>query len=112
VVGAVRLLAAASVEEIRVLWMVGADEGFIARPYAYIGGAVLASATALAIGAVAAVLRWLNPELTELARLYGSEEFTIPMLPSQLLAGLVLGGLLIGLLLGTLGLGRPRRPGP
>lgn len=112
VVGAVRLLAAASAEEIRVLRMVGADEGFIGRPYAYIGAAVLASATALAIGAVAAVLRWLNPALSELARLYGSAEFTIPMLPGQLLAGLVLGGLFTGFLLGTLGLGRPRRPGP
>jgi len=112
VIGAVRLLATASGEEIRVLRIVGADEGFIARPYAYVGGAVLASATALAIGAVAAVLRLLNPALTELARLYGGADFTIPMLPVQVLAGLILAGLSIGFLLGTLGVGRPHPPKP
>jgi hypothetical protein len=73
---------------------------------------VLASATALAIGAVAAVLRLLNPALTELARLYGGADFTIPMLSVQVLAGLILAGLSIGFLLGTLGVGRPHPPKP
>ncbi len=110
VAGAVRLLAAASGEEIRVLRMVGANEAFIARPYAYIGGAVLALATTLAIGAAAAVLRMVNPELRELARLYGSAEFAIPMLPPQTLTGLVLAALVAGSLLGALGVRRTRPP--
>lgn len=112
VLGAVRLLATASSEEICVLRMVGADEGFIARPYGYIGGAVLALAAALAVGAVAVVLRFLNPQVLELARLYGGAEFTIPMLPVQALAGLLLIALLTGLFLGALGVRRPRPPAP
>lgn len=111
-VGAVRLLATASSEETRVLRMVGADEGFIARPYVYVGGAVLALAAALAVGAVAAVLRLLNPELSELARLYGGTGFEVPMLPVPVLVSLLLAALFLGLFLGTFGVRRPPRPKP
>ncbi|MCK6428324.1 hypothetical protein FBR04_01810 [Betaproteobacteria bacterium PRO7] len=111
-IGAVRLLATASSEETRVLRMVGADEGFIARPYVYVGGAALALATALAVGAVAAVLRLLNPELSELARLYGGTGFEVPMLPVPVLVSLLLAALLLGLFLGTFGVRRPPRPNP
>lgn len=111
-IGAVRLLATASSEETRVLRMVGADEGFIARPYVYVGGAALALAAALAVGAVAAVLRLLNPELTQLARLYGGTGFDVPMLPVPVLVSLLLAALLFGLFLGTFGVRRPPRPKP
>lgn len=111
-IGAVRLLATASSEETRVLRMVGADEGFIARPYVYIGGAVLALAAALAAGAVAAVLRLLNPELSELARLYGGTGFEVPMLPVPVLVSLLLAALLLGFFLGTFGVRRVPRPKP
>lgn len=111
-IGAVRLLATASSEETRVLRMVGGDEGFIARPYVYVGGAALALATALAVGAVAAVLRLLNPELSELARLYGGTGFEVPMLPVPVLVSLLLAALLLGLFLGTFGVRRPPRPNP
>lgn len=112
VVGAVRLLATASSEEIRVLRMVGADEGFIARPYVYVGAATLALAAALAVGAVAFVLRLLNPELTDLARLYGATQFAVPMLPAPVLAGALLAAVLFGLFLGTFGVRPPPRPKP
>lgn len=112
VIGAVRLLATASSEEIRVLQMVGADEGFIARPYVYVGGATLALAAALAVGAVAVVLRLLNPELAGLARLYGGTEFAVPMLPVPILVSVLLSALLFGLFLGTFAVRRPPRPKP
>lgn len=102
-IGAVRLLATASSEEVRVLRMVGADEAFIARPYAYLAGATLTLAAALAVGATAAVLGLLNPELTELSRLYGAAGFAVPMLPPSVLAGFLLTALLIGLIAGSLG---------
>lgn len=111
-IGAVRLLATASSEETSVLRIVGADEGFIARPYVYVGGAALALAAALAVGAVAAVLRLLNPELTQLARLYGGTGFEVPMLPVPILLSLLLAALLFGLFLGTFGVRRPPRPKP
>lgn len=111
-IGAVRLLATASSEETRVLRMVGADEGFIARPYVYVGGVALALAAALAVGAVAAVLGLLNPELTQLARLYGGRGFEVPMLPVPVLVSLLLAALLFGLFLGTFGVCRPPRPKP
>lgn len=106
VIGAVRLLAAASRKEIRVLRMVGADESFIARPYAYTGGATLLLAAALAVGAAAAALGLLNPELTELSRLYGRAGFAVPMLTPPILAGFLVGALLCGLVLGSLGVRR------
>jgi cell division transport system permease protein len=111
-IGAVRLLATASSEETSVLRIVGADEGFIARPYVYVGGAALALAAGLAVGAVAAVLRLLNPELTQLARLYGGTGFEVPMLPVPILVSLLLAALLFGLFLGTFGVRRPPRPKP
>lgn len=111
-IGAVRLLATASSEEIRVLQMVGADEGFIARPYVYVGGATLALAASLAVGAVAVVLRFLNPELAGLVRLYGATEFAVPMLPVPILVSVLLAALLFGSFLGTFGVRRPPRPKP
>lgn len=106
VIGAVRLLAAASSEEVRTLRMVGADEPFIARPYAYAAGAALALAATLAVGATAAALGLLNPELTELSRLYGGAVLAVPMLPPLALAGFVLAALLFGLVLGSLSVRR------
>ncbi len=112
VVGAVRLLATASSDETRVLRMVGADEAYIARPYVYAGGATLALAAGLAIGAVALLLHLLNPELNELARLYGAAGFAVPMLPVPILVGVLLAATLFGLFLGTFGVRRPPRPKP
>jgi cell division transport system permease protein len=109
-VGAVRLLARASEDETRVLRLIGADEAFIARPYAYVAALTLALAAALAIGAVAAALHLINPELSELARLYGRPEFAVPMLPAPALVGLVIAALLVGRLLGSLGVRPAPRP--
>ncbi len=109
-VGAVRLLARASEDETRVLRLVGADEAFIARPYAYVAALTLALAVALAIGAVAAALHLINPELRELARLYGRPEFSVPMLPATVLVGSVIAGLLVGQFLGSLGVRPAPRP--
>lgn len=108
-IGAVRLLATASEDESRVLRLAGADERFVARPYRYIGGLTLMFSAVLAIGAVALILRALNPELGELARLYGAQ-LAIPMLPPPLLAGIVAGAALTGLVLGSFGVTAPRRP--
>lgn len=112
VIGAVRLLATASSEETHVLRMVGADESFIARPYVYVGGATFALAAALAVCAVAGALRLLNPELSELARLYGGTGFEVPMLPLPVLVSVLLAALLLGLFLGSFGVRRPPRPKP
>lgn len=103
VIGAVRLLAAASDNEVRVLRMVGADESFIARPYAYAGATTLVLAAAVAVGAAAAALGLLNPELAELSRLYGRAAFAVPMLTPPILAGFLVAALLCGLVLGSLG---------
>jgi cell division transport system permease protein len=108
-IGAVRLLASASSDETRLLRLVGADEGFVSRPYVYIGGLTLMFSAVLAIGAVALILWALNPELTELARLYAAQ-FGLPMLPIPVLVGAVVIALLVGLFLGSFGVQPPGRP--
>jgi cell division transport system permease protein len=110
-IGAVRLLASASTEETRLLRLVGADERFVSRPYIYIGGLTLTLSAAIAIGAVALILWALNPQLSELARLYGVQ-LSLPMLPIPVLGGVVVIALLIGLLLGSFGVQSPSRPRP
>ncbi|MFZ5540799.1 MAG: hypothetical protein ACOY5V_13790, partial [Pseudomonadota bacterium] len=72
----------------------------------YTGGATLLLAAALAVGAAAAALGLLNPELTELSRLYGRAGFAVPMLTPPILAGFLVGALLCGLVLGSLGVRR------
>lgn len=103
-VGAVRLLAHASADEILVLRMVGADDGFIARPYAYLGGAALLLGALVAAGVVTATLRWLQPELEAFGRLYGVAA-PIPAVPPVAWVGFVVAAGLVGAWLGRLAVG-------
>jgi len=94
-IGAVRLQISGSLDEIRVLRLVGADVAFIARPYAYLGALTLAVAAAAAIAAVSGALRLVNPPLAQLTQLYGAE-VRIAMLEARELALLALLATLLG----------------
>jgi cell division transport system permease protein len=101
-VGAVRLLASASNDEIRVLRVVGADDSFIARPFAYLAAATLAAGAVIAVLVVAGALRLLAPEIDALAQAYGP---ITPVIPATWPAGVafVVAAALFGWLLGYLG---------
>lgn len=86
VLGAVQLQLATSRDDIRVLRLVGADDRFIVRPFAYAGGLTLAAGATLA-----ALVTWLalaaaGAQIAELARLYGLSLAIVPLPPHWLLA--------------------------
>lgn len=100
--GAVRLLAWTSSDEIRILRLVGADDSFIARPFAYLASGTLAFGAAIAALVVAGTLRILAPEVDVLAQAYGA---TAPVQPVSwpVWAGFVATAAVAGWLLGHLG---------
>jgi len=59
-------------EEIGVLQLLGATDGFIRRPFLYLGGCYGLAAGALALGLLTAADVALREPLVELARSYGS----------------------------------------
>lgn len=71
VVSAVRLQAAADRDEVRTLLLVGADSGFLRRPYAYLGAATTALAMAIALALAALAIQALAPQVAALSALYG-----------------------------------------
>ena len=94
-VGLVRRFAVIDAAELRLLDQIGAEEGFIRRPFAYAGTALLGMAAAGGLGLVAAG-RWLaNPPLAELTRTFGVD-LTLGYPPSPLVLAFVAGSLLFG----------------
>ena len=69
---AVRADIQAHREEIGVLQHLGATDGFIRRPFLYLGAVLGLLAGAAALGLLTAANYWLQPSLTELAASYGS----------------------------------------
>jgi cell division transport system permease protein len=87
-------------EEIGVLQLLGATDGFIRRPFLYLGVWYGLGAAALALAVLALAGRALRPPLAELAASYGSTFALHGFAPAAALA--VLGG---GAVLGWLGAG-------
>lgn len=86
-VGAVRIQAEAASTELRVLQLVGAEKGFIRRPYVYAGALLLGLAGAGAVGLNLAAAAALDPLVAELAAAYGAP-FEFPR-PTPILAGVL-----------------------
>ena len=103
VIGAVRLVAAADRDEVRLLRLIGADNRQIARPYAYAGGITLLAGYTLATAIVAGLLRSVAPDLSWLGEVL-AVPIGLSMLPWPALAGLGIAAFLIGLAGGSIGL--------
>lgn len=73
VIGAVRLLAAASVDEFRALRLMGANSGFLVRPFVYLGAVAVLLAAAIAGAGVWAAVQALQQQARDLAAAYGAE---------------------------------------
>jgi len=84
---AVRITVFARREEIGIMRLVGATDGFVQRPFLLEG-----LASGLLGGALAAVLTWVT------YRLLGSTMFSVEWLPSEWIVLTVLGGTAFGLL--------------
>lgn len=102
VLGAVRLQLATARDDLRVLRLVGADDRFIVRPFAYAGALTLACGFALAAALVAVGLAALAPDVAELSQLYALPIEWAP-LPLEWLAALAAGAATLGGLTGALG---------
>ncbi|GGD49288.1 permease-like cell division protein FtsX [Pseudoxanthomonas indica] len=89
----VRLDIQARREEIGVLQLLGASDGFIRRPFIYLGAWYGLVAGALAIALLAAAAAALAPPLAQLAQSYGSPFALAGLAPLQ--AGAVLVGAMI-----------------
>jgi cell division transport system permease protein len=101
VFASVQLQLSASRCEIRVLRLVGAEPGFIVRPYAYVGALTLLCGSGLAVALTGAGFRLLTPRLAELAGLYGlALDLRLP--PAEWLAGAGLVAAAIGALIASL----------
>jgi len=96
----VRLDIQARREEIGVLQHLGASDGFIRRPFLYLGAWYGLAAGALALGLLTAAWWALQAPLAELAASYGSRFMLVGVDPVQ--AAWVLGGATV---LGWLGAG-------
>ncbi len=100
----VRLDIQARQEELSVLQLLGATDGFIRRPFLYLGAWYGLGAGALAIGLLSAAAWALQPALAALAASYGSR-FALhglrpPMIGAVLLATVLLGWLGAGMVTG------------
>jgi cell division transport system permease protein len=96
----VRLQVLTQREEIDICRLFGATDTFVSRPFLYAGALLGLLSGALALGAIAALLPYLNRNVAELARLYGSEFLLLPLGLAQS-AGL----LVLCMLLGYVGAG-------
>lgn len=97
----VRLDIQSRKEEIGVLQLLGATDGFIRRPFLYLGAWYGLAAGALAIGLLTLANHYLAPPLAELAASYGSR-FTLRGFNALQALLVVLGAGLIGWLGGGL----------
>ena len=95
-------------DEIIVTKLIGATNGFVRRPFLYIGVWYGILGAGIAWLLVEAGLFLLNGPVTRLAGLYQSD-FSLETLPLQLLGLLVGGGLLLGLLGSWLAVGKHLR---
>ncbi|MDB5796510.1 MAG: ftsX [Paucimonas sp.] len=75
----VRLQMLTQRDEIDVCRLCGATDAFVSRPFYYAGALLGMASGALALGAVAAALPWLNRSVGELAMLYGSSFRLAPL---------------------------------
>jgi len=91
----VRLDIQARREEIGVLQLLGATDGFIRRPFIYLGAWYGLVAGALAIALLAAAAAALAPPLAQLARSYGSQ-FALAGLDPLRAGAVLLGAMIIG----------------
>lgn len=108
VLAVVRLLAAASEAELRVLALVGADPAFIRRPFVYAGAVVLALAAAVSLGLLA-LGRWaVEPALVDLGRAY-AVDLDLPWPAWPVIVAYLAGATLIGGVAAAAGLGRVSR---
>ncbi|MBW8823427.1 MAG: ABC transporter permease [Xanthomonadales bacterium] len=96
----VRLDIQARREEIGVLQLLGATDGFIRRPFLYLGALYGLGAGLLALAVLTAANIALRPPLSALAASYGSHFELQPLTPAQALAAVV-----AATLLGWLGAG-------
>lgn len=90
----IRLQILTQRDEIEVSKLIGATDGFIQRPFLYLGLLQGLSGVIVALGLVWAGLALMNNEIADLARSYGSE-FRLPYFSAGEAVGLVLlaGGL-------------------
>lgn len=91
----VRLDIQARREEIGVLQLLGASDGFIRRPFLYLGAWYGLAAGALAIGLLTLAAAALQPPIAELAAAYGSR-FALQGFSMRQALGVVLGAALLG----------------
>jgi cell division transport system permease protein len=98
-IGLVRRFAVIDAAELRLLDQIGAEEGFIRRPFVYAGTALLGLAAAGGLGLVAVGRFLANPPLGELARTFGVD-LTLGYPPWPLVLAFVAGSLLFGAAVG------------
>lgn len=82
-------------EEIGVLQLLGASDGFIRRPFLYLGAWYGLAAGALALGLLTLAAWSLRAPLADLAATYGSR-FVLSGFAPQVLIGVVIGAALLG----------------
>lgn len=83
----VRMQALSQREEIGVARLVGATEGFVRRPFLYLGAITCSLAALISIGIARGALLPLNDALASLARSYDTEfALTLPPVPLLLLS--------------------------
>ncbi|HEU4852603.1 MAG TPA: permease-like cell division protein FtsX [Telluria sp.] len=90
----IRLQVLTQRDEIAVSKLLGATDNFIHRPFYYTGAFLGLCAGAVALGAVALVLRPLNGAIAEFARLYASEFQLVPLGPASIAILLAVSALL------------------
>ncbi len=93
--GSTRLAARAQADELRVLRLVGASPGFMARPYAWRGAMTLGLAAALATGLVLLAVMAMQPTVLAAAALYGAD-LRLDLPPALWLAGFVGSAMVLG----------------
>ena len=93
----VRMQALSQREEIAVARLVGATEGFVRRPFLYLGAITGSVATLIAIGVARVALVPLNSALASLARSYDAE-FALHLPPATALGAAVIGVAVLGAL--------------
>lgn len=81
--------------EIEVIKLVGGTDGYVRRPFLYMGTLYGVGAGLLAWGLLAFGLDWLNGAVVRLAGLYGSD-FTLQGVPTADGLSLLLGAVLLG----------------
>ena len=107
----IRLQVMTQSEEIAVLRLLGATDGFVSRPFYYTGALLGVAAGALALAGVLFALWLLNGSVMPLAQLYGSP-FRLGPLPADTTAMLLAGCAALGIVGAALSVRRSlRQPG-